>query len=160
MWFECVEINAGPLWKIMNKKSMSWVCDQRSHPKKETHRWIQTLWNLSLLGFSICLSGMKNSSAAGMFLKKWWDRITYWKWEDCDLMDFKRIWMIWERHFQDQSQDNGILEFARKLCWILGGCQLMEGHWASLRLLGQNQGSPRCLKMISRISPHGHPNLN
>jgi len=26
----------------------------------------------------------------------------------------------------------GVLEFARKLGWILGGCQLMEGHWASI----------------------------
>ena len=185
MWFECVEIFT-PATLKNHEKSISWVCDHIQR-KKETHRWIQTLWNLSLLGFSICLQALKNSKRFGNVFKKWWDRITYWKWEDCDLtkkheypsmehilllMDFKRICLIWERHFQDRSQDNGgFLSLRGNFAGFWEDANWWKVIGQALRLLGKDSGtvgkqldgpriSPRCLEMISRISPHGHPNLN
>ena len=52
----CVEIQPATLKNHEQNPCLGFaISDHIIQRKKETHCWIQTLWNLSLLGFSICL---------------------------------------------------------------------------------------------------------
>lgn len=189
MWFECVEIQPATL-KNHEQKQMSWVCDHM-HQQKNTLLDPNPLepepsWLFHLpSGFEF--------QRFGDVLKKMWDRIRYWEWEDCDLMD---SWGTKKNEYPSMEHILLLMDFKSFFAWFendtskidlndTGGSWVCEETWLDFgrmptdgRSLGKHWGflekirgtvgkqldrpriSPRCLEMISRISPHGHPNLN
>lgn len=161
MWFECVEIQPATL-KNHEQKQMSWVCDHM-HQQKNTLLDPNPLepepsWLFHLpSGFEF--------QRFGDVLKKMWDRIRYWEWEDCDLMDSwgtKKKWiskygtyfaahgfqeffcLIWERHFQDRSQWYwGFLSLRGNLAGFWEDANWWKVIGQALRLLGKDSGNCR-----------------
>ena len=125
---------------------------KRSQRNEVTRRWIQTLWNLSLLGFSICLQAL-NSSCSGMESK------TYWKWEDCDLMDswgtLKNEFPSMEHILLQKWVSREIAGFEAANWWKVGKLEGSEGR--DLGTVGKQLDRPRISKMPENDGPRISP---